>query len=452
MSELVLVTLTAICFIGMFILTALISAYRRLNVREADKQVQQLGLRFFYRRIHQVLFPQQSFEGLLFVARAALTLCQFGMTLCLFTWMWNLHILWPAEEGASASLTAAVLISSVMTLLFFGDFLPRILGMWYPKGMLKLAAPLANFFLLMAMPLCAPFFKIFRKTTLDQLGHTFTPLPPGILQLVQEASVFPSMPAHDRKLFESAADFRKRIAREVMVPRIDVFSLSADTTIRHAAKRLEEEGYSRTPVYRNNIDDIIGVLMWKDIQKKYLEAVDSFDFSILDAPIETIIKSALYTPETKPISNLLLEFRQKQVHLAIVVDEYGGTEGIVTIEDILEELVGEISDEYDDRKALFKPHPLGGWVIDPRMNILDVEEMLGVKIPQDGDYDTIAGYIFDCAGAIPTRGYVIHRDDFELEILESNDRAVVSVRLKPLNGPLDEDANPHHQIGLMDDA
>jgi CBS domain containing-hemolysin-like protein len=218
-----------------------------------------------------------------------------------------------------------------------------------------------------------------------------------------------------------------------MVPRVDVFSLSADTSIGEAAKLLQAEGYSRIPVYRNNVDNIIGVLMYKDILNKYMEfEIRNKDSKILETSIETIIKNVLYTPETKKISSLLQEFRKKQVHLAIVVDEYGGTEGIVTIEDILEEIVGEIADEYDEKEALFIPQPDGGWLVDARMNILDVEDSLGIEIPQTGDYDTIGGYIFHRTGSIPLKGTIIHHETFDLEIVRSNDRSVEQVRIKPI--------------------
>jgi CBS domain containing-hemolysin-like protein len=129
---------------------------------------------------------------------------------------------------------------------------------------------------------------------------------------------------------------------------------------------------------------------------------------------------------------LLQEFRKKQVHLAIVVDEYGSTEGIVTIEDILEEIVGEIEDEYDEEEALFISQPDGSWIVDARMSLLDVEEQLGIVIPQEGDYDTVGGYIFHQAGSIPSKGFVIKHDDFTLEILRSTDRFVEKVKLKPI--------------------
>ena len=132
------------------------------------------------------------------------------------------------------------------------------------------------------------------------------------MEIIQEADTGEALDAVDKKLIESVVTFRDRIAREVMVPRVDVFSLSSDISIKEAAKLLENEGYSRTPVYRNTVDNIIGVLMYKDILRKYMEyQLTKSKPEILDAPIETIIKGVLYTPETKKISHLLQEFRKR---------------------------------------------------------------------------------------------------------------------------------------------
>ncbi|HEY5260013.1 MAG TPA: hemolysin family protein, partial [Rhabdochlamydiaceae bacterium] len=224
----------------------------------------------------------------------------------------------------------------------------------------------------------------------------------------------------------SIASFKDRMAREVMVPRIDVFSLPSDTTLQEAIDHFLKEGYSRIPIYRDTVDHIIGVLLYKDILKHALNRSASQD------SIEKLIKPVLYTPETKKISHLLQEFRGKQIHLAIVVDEYGGTEGIVTIEDILEELVGEIADEYDiDQELQFSSLPAGGWVVDAKMGIVDIEEDLGVKIPQSPEYDTIGGYIFHRAGAIPSKGWRIHLDDYDIEVLSSDERSIEKIRITP---------------------
>lgn len=238
---------------------------------------------------------------------------------------------------------------------------------------------------------------------------------------------------HDKKIFQSVLSFRDRIVREVMVPRVALFCLAHDCTIRDAASLLVKEGYSRIPVYKNTQDQIIGMLMYKDILNKYMEYVSHPEKQeILDAPIETIMKTTLYTPETKKISVLLQEFCKKRIHIAVVVDEYGGTAGIVTIEDILEEIVGEIADEYDETETLFQPIQRGGWIVDGRMNLLDLEDELNIKIAQEGDYDTLAGYVFYRLGTIPKRGVVLHHDMFELEILSSGDRFVEKVKITPL--------------------
>jgi CBS domain containing-hemolysin-like protein len=225
-----------------------------------------------------------------------------------------------------------------------------------------------------------------------------------------------------------------------MVPRIDVFGLAADISIKDAAQQLCVEGYSRIPIFKGSLDNIVGILMYKDVLEKYMEQAEKgANSKLLDAPIDSIAKSPLYTPETKKISNLLQEFRKKQVHLAIVVDEYGGTEGLVTIEDILEAIVGDIADEYDQEKRLYKEASDHSWIVDAKFSIIDAEEQLGIKIPQDGDYDTIGGYIYHCAGAIPSKGFTLHHDTFVMEILSSNERAVDKVRII-VETPLDSES------------
>lgn len=257
-----------------------------------------------------------------------------------------------------------------------------------------------------------------------------------ILQLLHDSDLGPYFDQSDKKLLSSVVSFKERIAREVMVPRIDLFSLPVDTTLQEATESFLAQGYSRIPVYRESVDNIIGVLLFKDVLKQYARAFSDAELEKRRTDtIERLLKPVLYTPETKKISQLLQEFRSRQIHLAIVVDEWGGTEGIITIEDILEELVGEIADEYDiDEEIMFSVLPGGGWVVDGKMNILDIEEELGIKIPQSPEYDTLGGYIVHRAGAIPSKGWRIHHDEFDLEVLSSDERAVDKIRITPLPG------------------
>lgn len=433
----ILFLLTLVFLLGSFFLTAVISAFRRIQKRDSKKQLREIGNLFIYRPFHLFFFKEHEYESLFFATICAQNITRFCYAACAilflihtqadvhnptaYTWFW-----------LALSLGAFVLAGFV-----FGDYLPRILGNRAPEATLKLSAPLASFFLFLAFPLSYVFLKLsqpFSRTVyFDSSSEPEAQVKQEIIDIIQESKLSPTLDPHDKDLIESVFTFRELIAREVMVPRVEVFSLAADTKIKDAAKLIMEQGYSRIPVYRNSVDNIVGVLMYKDILGKYKEyAEKGNDPAILEAPIETIQKAPIYTPETKKISSLLQEFRKKQVHLAIVVDEYGGTEGIVTIEDILEELVGDIADEYDEEEELFFAQPDGGWVVDARMGILDAEEQLGVVIPQEGDYDTIGGYIFHVAGEIPQRGFVIHHDDFEIEVLRAGERSVEKVRIKPV--------------------
>jgi putative hemolysin len=279
--------------------------------------------------------------------------------------------------------------------------------------------------LLYFLPLSITLRKKFSK---QPFGSTET-----LLELIDRIDNKSILGDHDKKLLLAVLNFRDRIVREIMVPRVSLFCISHDCSIREAALLLDKEGYSRVPVYKNTQDQIVGILMYKDVLSKYKEyETQGNNSKILDAPIETIMKNALYTPETKKLSLLLQEFRKKQVHLAVVVDEYGGTAGVVTIEDILEEIVGEIADEYDEEQSLYQRGPTGSWIVDGRMNLLDLEEELGIKIPQKGDYDTVAGYVFYQLGTIPKKGVVLHQDTFQLEILSSGDRFVEKVKITPV--------------------
>lgn len=445
--------LTVFFLVGTSFLTALTSAFRRIHKRHSQKQILAVGKGFLYRPFHLYFFPSDEYEGLFFATACAqnITRCCYAASAVLFliaTPLFNQETLITPSPTYDFSIFWITLSSIAFLFISFviGEYLPRILGMRFPEKMLQFCAPFSSIFMFLAFPITFVFLKISqsfsRAIYFEHLHEPAAKAKQEIIDIIQEAQLSPGINKHDKKLIGSVLSFRERIAREVMVPRVNVFSLPAETSIKEAANLLAAEGYSRTPIYRSTIDDITGVLMYKDILTKFREYEEKGnDKKIIEAPIETIQKKVLYTPETKNISNLLQEFRKKQVHLAIVVDEYGGTEGIVTIEDILEEIVGEISDEYDDEELLFNQQKDGSWIIDSQMSILDAEEILKVTIPQEGEYDTIGGYVFHCAGAIPSKGFVIHQDEFELEVLDSNERAVEKVRIKPIR---DSHANSHH--------
>lgn len=423
------------CFIFLlwaFCLTTVTHSLTRLGEIRASEILKKYPGRFFYAPIHRILFKSSRFELLIFSSTLGENISRLGYVAFAALGLISL----PLHTTASVVAVAALFLFLV---LLVGDFFPRLFAIWRPEQALAFSLPFASFFLYISFPLSFIFLKLAEIVTqardVDKWRDPLEEMKEAIVQILQETEISGRLNAFDKKLIESVVKFKDRIVREVMVPRVDLFCLTAETKIVDAAKNLVREGYSRIPVYRDTIDNIIGVLMFKDILEIYMDCLDGKkESSLLNTSIETITKSVFYTPETKKAAQLLQEFRTKQMHMAIVVDEYGGTEGVVTMEDILEEIVGEIADEYDsDEEKLFSTQPGGGsWIVDARMSILDAEETFDIHIPQEGDYDTIGGYIFHKIGAIPQKGLKIHHEDFDLEILSCSDRSVEKVRITPL--------------------
>jgi putative hemolysin len=402
----------------------------RLRAKDEFRKIPSL---FFFQHFLKPLFGRQKWEGLFFTlsfSKHVLHLCYGVITLfILLTQDPFIHALKLLETHGYAfdGFWVLAMGAIIITISLIADMLMKFLATAAPIFSLKLFAPIASVFLLIFSPLTALFMKMLQAFFPKSRKETMlTPsIREKILEVLYESELSTHLDPQERKLILSVANFKERNVREVMVPRIDVICLSEETSIEDAAQTFLKERYSRLPVFQDNIDHIVGVLLYKDVLSAYAN-------SDRQEAIRGLIKPVLYTPETKKISQLLQEFRSKQIHLAIVVDEYGGTEGIITIEDILEELVGEIADEDDvDQEVLYSVLPSGGWIVDARMSILDIEKELAIQIPQSPEYDTLGGYIYHRAGAIPAKGWRLHHDDFDLEILSSDERSIEKVRIMP---------------------
>jgi len=212
---------------------------------------------------------------------------------------------------------------------------------------------------------------------------------------------------------------------EVMVPRIDIVAVPITATLDEALDTIIRAGHSRIPVYRETIDDIAGLLYAKDL----LRALRSREF---DADIAGFLREPHFVPESKRVDSLLAELQSQQVHMAIVVDEYGGTAGLATIEDLLEEIVGEIRDEYDPAETPVERLGPGEVVVDAGLNIHDVNRMLDIDLPTE-DVNTIAGLVFTRLGRVPTPGERAVWDDAEIEVLAIKGRRIHRVRIQRRN-------------------
>lgn len=209
------------------------------------------------------------------------------------------------------------------------------------------------------------------------------------------------------------------VVREIMIPRTEMACISVEASVRETLDAIIACGHSRLPVYEDTVDNIIGLLYAKDLLKCWGQAED--EISIRD-----LLRPPYFIPETKNLEELLQEIKKKRVHLAIVIDEYGGTSGLVTIEDLLEQIVGDIQDEYDMEEELFVRNPDGTFTADGRLPIEELEELFSLTVERD-KFDTVGGLVFHLAGTIPAVGDVIVGDGLRITILEADQRRLKRV-------------------------
>ena len=232
----------------------------------------------------------------------------------------------------------------------------------------------------------------------------------------------------ERQMLRNLLHFGERDAGDVGVPRADIIAVDEETSFADLVKLFEEAGHSRLPVYRDELDTIIGMVHIKDV----------FNILASGAPhpesITALIRQPLYVPQSMGALDLLAQMRGKRTHLAIVLDEYSGTEGLITIEDLIEEIVGEIEDEHDEAPtALLVPIEGGGWDADARADLEDVAETVDPRLAEvDGDVDTLGGLAFVLAGHVPEAGECLEHDSgWKLEIVEADPKRVTRLRLHP---------------------
>jgi CBS domain containing-hemolysin-like protein len=226
----------------------------------------------------------------------------------------------------------------------------------------------------------------------------------------------------ERRLLQSIVDFGGALVREVMTPRPDIVAIRADSGVAQLRALFREQEYSRFPVYKENLDNILGVIRVKDLLKLDDSASDS-------EPITPLMRPATFVPETKRVPELLKEFQRKQVQMAIVVDEYGGTAGLVTIEDLLEEIVGEIRDEDDVESEPIVDEGNGSYVFSAKVSFDDLRERLDLEIESEG-FETVGGYILARLGRVPAVGETCELDGLFIEVLEAERRRIHKVRIR----------------------
>ena len=242
-----------------------------------------------------------------------------------------------------------------------------------------------------------------------------------ILALAEEAMEHAVIEESERDLIESIIDFGDTVVREIMVPRTDMVTVGADATVAECIDRAIDKGMSRIPVYGENTDDIEGIVYVKDAMRAEREGG-------AERCVQELIRPAMFVPENKRVVEVLAEMQSRRTHMTIVVDEYGGTAGLATLEDLLEELVGEITDEFDEEVPNVEELPNGDVLVNATLNVDDVNEELDLELPE-GNYDSLGGLVFELLGRVPVAGDTVEQAGVRLIVERVDGRRVARVRL-----------------------
>ncbi len=255
-----------------------------------------------------------------------------------------------------------------------------------------------------------------------------------ILQLANEGQADGTVDPDEKEMIESVIEFGEIRVGEIMTPRTDMVAIAVTSTRTQCQQIIREHGHSRIPVYEETLDQVVGVLYAKDL----LTAEGACEEDGFD--LRRVMRRPFFVPETKSLRDLLREFKAQKVHMAILLDEYGGTAGLVTIEDLLEEIVGELADEYEPAEPAMLRRLDGQTVeVDARMYIDDLNDALDIELPEDEDYDTVGGFVFTTLGYIPKSGEALDYDGAHITVIEAEERKINRLRIQVRPGEQEDE-------------
>lgn len=322
---------------------------------------------------------------------------------------------------------AVVLVIVVFALLAItiGELVPKSLTLRWPERVaMGVAVPLQflSFVFSPAIWFVRVFSNILLKPFKDQTSFSESRISEEEFRLLlDEGKKSGVIDRTEHELISSVFEFTDTTAKEVMVPRPDIVAVDINAAREKILQIVLEEGYSRLPVYKGNIDNIVGIVYTKDL----ISLLEHRDLIIL----HDVIRPAYFVPENKKISVLMREMQEHKLHMAIVIDEFGGTEGIITMEDIIEEIVGEIHDEYDEVVREIETSPDGSALVNGRITIGDFNEQFGGGLPEDVDYDTLSGFLCKVTGHIPEQNEEIVHGNLHFTIVKKTHRRIRQVKV-----------------------
>ncbi len=336
-------------------------------------------------------------------------------------------------------MTLAVFVVTVVVAFFtlvIGEIAPKSLGMQHAEKLaLSFAGPI-TFLSMLALPavrIVSFLSDLFVRPFGGHVRFTAPILTEEELKMLVEAGEEEGVIEEEEKaMIHSIFDFTDTVARQVMVPRTDMDAAPVTSTLDELLDIITTTGHSRIPIYDENVDDIIGIVHAKDLLPVLKQDRHLFD-------IQAVMREADFIPETKDVGELLAEFKRGNIQMAIVRDEYGGTAGLVTVEDLLEEIVGEIRDKYDVEEPLIQVIDQDHAIVNARINIDDLNEQMELEIPESEDYETIGGLVFDLFGRQPIEGEMVSDQNIDFVIRKLEGGRIHSIEVIRTGRPVDAD-------------
>ncbi|NLO06499.1 MAG: HlyC/CorC family transporter [candidate division WS1 bacterium] len=352
--------------------------------------------------------------------------CNNALVLVMSTLMTLIVRQYTVESPSSAGVLDTVAhIGMVVSILIFGELLPKTYGSLRPgpsslaiagimERLVRLLAPMVRLMTWISN-------GILRAGGVDVAYHRHFVTADEIRAAADLGEEEGTVQPDEGEMLDSVMELGERSVRDIMIPRVDMVALPEDATLEDLVEAAVESGFSRIPVYRESIDHVTGVVYVNDI-------LATFSRGERHVTLAEVARVPILAPESKPLDEMLGELRQQKVHIAIVIDEFGGTEGLVTIEDILEELVGEIEDEHDLPEPEVLVTAEGEAIVQGKARIEEINELLGLSISTD-NHDTISGFLTGMAGRVPQDGEVLTADGASFVVVESNGQHVDRLRV-----------------------
>ncbi|MEW6366576.1 MAG: hemolysin family protein [Acidobacteriota bacterium] len=317
------------------------------------------------------------------------------------------------------------LASLVGIILIFGQIIPRTFAYRFPDRAIAVLVPIFQRVYFLLLPLVMPLRLLKQMWSREQIERE-SDEGEELAALIHVAKDEGILEEGEEKLVKSVVEFGDTVVREVMTPRIDMVAIREDAPVAELRRMVIEEKHSRVPVYAGTLDNVTGVILARDL-------VHMLSVRDADEDIRPLVRQAHFVPETKRVSELLAEFQKLRLSLAVVVNEYGGVAGLVTIEDLLEEIVGEIKDEYDEDRDQFLGDGTRGYEVSGNMELEKVSEFFHVDLSErPGDCNTIAGLVSALAGRMLAEGESVEHQGLRFEVLQGDPKKIQKIRIKKI--------------------